>query len=98
MRLSLRPATMARVEAVLREFAGWLTTDAPELAVVADLRRVHIGRDVWEALARGRVDHAAVKQRPGRTGFYIAGSSINILAPSVWPGGLCCCRQRATVT
>jgi hypothetical protein len=44
MRLSLRPATMVRVEAVLREFAGWLTTDVPEVAAVADLRRDHIER------------------------------------------------------
>jgi integrase len=42
MRLSLRPATMVRVEAVLREFAGWLTTHAPEIAAVVDLRRAHI--------------------------------------------------------
>jgi hypothetical protein len=44
MRLSLRPATMVRVEAVLREFASWLTTDALEVESVADLRREHIER------------------------------------------------------
>ena len=44
MRLSLRPATMVRVEAVLREFASWLTTQAPEVAAVRDLRRPHIER------------------------------------------------------
>jgi integrase len=44
MRLSLRPATMVRVEAVLREFAGWLTMQAPEVAAVGDLRRAHIER------------------------------------------------------
>ena len=44
MRLSLRPATMVRVEAVLREFASWLTTEAPEVAAVRDLRRAHIER------------------------------------------------------
>jgi hypothetical protein len=44
MRLSLRPATMVRVEAVLREFAGWLTAQAPEVEAVADLRRSHIER------------------------------------------------------
>jgi integrase len=44
MRLSLRPATMVRVEAVLREFAGWLTTQAPEVAAVGDLCRAHIER------------------------------------------------------
>jgi len=44
MRVSLRPATMVRVEAVLREFAGWLTAEAPEVSAVADLRRAHIER------------------------------------------------------
>jgi hypothetical protein len=43
-RLSLRPATMVRVEAVLREFAGWLTAQAPEVGAVGDLRRAHIER------------------------------------------------------
>ena len=43
-RLSLRPATMVRVEAVLREFASWLTTHAPEVTAIADLRRTHIER------------------------------------------------------
>ena len=42
VRLSLRPATMVRVEAVLREFASWLTTGAPEVSSVAELRREHI--------------------------------------------------------
>jgi integrase len=44
MRLSLRPATIVRVGAVLREFAGWLTAEAPEVGAVADLRRAHIER------------------------------------------------------
>jgi integrase len=44
VRLSLRPATMVRVEAVLREFASWLTTDVSEVTAVADLRRAHIER------------------------------------------------------
>ena len=44
MRLSLRPATMIRVEAVLREFAVWLTDQAPEVTAVGDLRRAHIER------------------------------------------------------
>ncbi|MGH2721914.1 MAG: tyrosine-type recombinase/integrase [Actinomycetota bacterium] len=42
MRLSLRPGTMVRVEGVLREFACWLTANAPEVTSVADLRRRHI--------------------------------------------------------
>jgi integrase len=41
-RLSLRAATMVRVEGVLREFAGWLAVNAPEVLCVADLRRAHI--------------------------------------------------------
>jgi integrase len=41
-RLSLRPATMVRVEGVLREFACWLTAHAPEVTSVAGLRRAHI--------------------------------------------------------
>jgi len=44
VQLSLRPATMVRVEAVLREFASWLTTDVSEVTAVADLRRAHIER------------------------------------------------------
>ena len=41
-RLSLRPATMVRIEGVLREFACWLSQNAPEVRRVADLRRAHI--------------------------------------------------------
>ena len=41
-RLSLRASTMVRVEGVLREFAGWLAVNAPEVVCVADLRRAHI--------------------------------------------------------
>jgi integrase len=40
-RLSLRPATMIRVEGVLREFAGWLAASAAEVTSVG-LRRSHI--------------------------------------------------------
>lgn len=42
MRLSLRPSTMVRVEGVLREFAGWLAREAPDVGCVAQLRRAHI--------------------------------------------------------
>lgn len=42
MRLSLRPATMVRVEGVLREFAGWLAREQPQVSCVADLRRAHL--------------------------------------------------------
>ncbi|HSS24341.1 MAG TPA: tyrosine-type recombinase/integrase [Mycobacterium sp.] len=41
-RLSLRPSTMVRVEGVLREFAGWLAANAPQVVCIADLRRAHI--------------------------------------------------------
>jgi integrase len=40
--LSLRPATMVRVEGVLREFACWLATHAADVHCVAELRRAHI--------------------------------------------------------
>lgn len=42
MRVSLRPSTMVRTEAVLREFACWLATNADEVTCVADLHRRHI--------------------------------------------------------
>ena len=42
VRLSLRPATMVRVEGVLREFACWVAAHAPDVGAVADLRRPHI--------------------------------------------------------
>ena len=35
---------MFHIERVLREFALWLTTQAPEVTAVADLRRAHIER------------------------------------------------------
>jgi integrase len=35
---------MVRIEAALREFAGWLGAQAPEVSAVADLRRAHIER------------------------------------------------------
>jgi site-specific recombinase XerD len=41
-RVSLRPATVVRIEAVLREFACFLAAQAPEVSCVADLRRGHI--------------------------------------------------------
>jgi integrase len=44
MRLSLKPGTMVRVELVLREFAVWLTVQAPEVTAVSDLSRAHIER------------------------------------------------------
>jgi integrase/recombinase XerD len=42
IRLSLRPATVTRAEAVLREFACFLADHAPEVGCVADIRRAHI--------------------------------------------------------
>jgi integrase len=44
MRLSLRSSSMFHIERVLREFALWLTQQAPEVGAVADLRRAHIER------------------------------------------------------
>ena len=44
MRLSLRPSSIFHIERVLREFALWLTAQAPEVKAVADLRRAHIER------------------------------------------------------
>jgi integrase len=44
MRLSLRASSMFHIERVLRQFALWLTTHAPEVTAVADLRRAHIER------------------------------------------------------
>ena len=42
MRLSLRAATIVSLEGALREFAGWLVREAPEVSAVALLRRSHI--------------------------------------------------------
>ena len=42
VRVSLRPATVVHIEAVLREFACFLADQAPEVGCVADIRRVHI--------------------------------------------------------
>jgi integrase len=44
MRLSLRPSSMHHIERVLREFALWLASEAPDISGVADLRRTHIER------------------------------------------------------
>jgi integrase/recombinase XerD len=42
IRLSLRPGTVTRAEAVLREFACFVADQAPEVGCVADIRRSHI--------------------------------------------------------
>jgi integrase len=44
MRVTLRPGSMPHIERTLREFALWLTDQAPEVTAVRDLRRVHIER------------------------------------------------------
>jgi integrase len=44
MRPSLRPSSMRHIERVLREFALWLTNQAPEVKAVRDLKRIHIER------------------------------------------------------
>jgi site-specific recombinase XerD len=40
--VSLRPSTVVGIEAVLREFACFLSRQAPEVTSVADIRRAHI--------------------------------------------------------
>ncbi len=44
MRVTLRPASVPKIERTLREFALWLEDQAPEVKAVADLRRAHIER------------------------------------------------------
>jgi site-specific recombinase XerD len=44
MRLALRPGSMPHIERTVREFALWLTDQAPEVTAVRDLRRAHIER------------------------------------------------------
>jgi integrase len=61
---------MVRVEAVLREFARWLTAEAPEVRVVADLRRAHIERykrhlATRSAARRGRLSKTGLAQHLG---------------------------------
>jgi integrase len=70
MRLSLRPATMVRVEAVLREFAVWLTVQEPAVAAVSDLRRAHIERYKRHLAARpsvrgGRLSNIGLAEQLG---------------------------------
>jgi integrase len=59
--LTLRPSTVTRAEAILREFACFLTISAPEVGRIADVRRSHI-----EAFKRYLANRRAV--RPGRSG------------------------------
>jgi site-specific recombinase XerD len=44
MRVVLRPGSMPHIERTLREFALWLSDEAPEVTAVRDLRRAHIER------------------------------------------------------
>jgi site-specific recombinase XerD len=44
MRVALRPGSMPHIERTLREFALWLSDEAPEVTAVRDLRRAHIER------------------------------------------------------
>ena len=76
MRLSLRAATIVSLEGALREFAGWLVREAPEVSAVALLRRSHIenyklhlaGRD---SARGGRLSKTALAEHIGvlRTSF-----------------------------
>jgi hypothetical protein len=79
MRLSLRAATIVSLEGALREFAGWLVREAPEVSAVALLRRSHIenyklhlaGRD---SARGGRLSKTALAEHIGvlRTVFRAA--------------------------
>jgi len=44
MRVALRANSMPHIERTLREFALWITEQAPDVKAVRDLRRVHIER------------------------------------------------------
>jgi integrase len=53
--LSLRPSTVADAERSLRELASFLAREAPEVASVADIRRVHI--EAYKLWLAGRPKH-----------------------------------------
>ncbi|MEP6697466.1 MAG: site-specific integrase [Pseudonocardiales bacterium] len=59
--LTLRPSTVKRAEAILREFASYLALHAPEVGRIADVRRSHI--EAFKLHLAGRL---AI--RPGRNG------------------------------
>ena len=67
---SLRAATIVSLEGALREFAGWLVREAPEVSAVALLRRNHIenyklhlaGRD---SARGGRLSKTALAEHIG---------------------------------
>ena len=74
MRLSLRPATMVRVEAVLREFASWLTTHAPEVAAVSrSAPRAHRALQTSPRRAACAARRATVEHRAGGAARHAAG-------------------------
>jgi integrase len=59
--LTLRPATVRRTEATLREFACFLASRAPEVGRIADLRRGHLEAYKLHLASRPSI-------RPGRDG------------------------------
>jgi integrase/recombinase XerD len=59
--LTLRPATVKRIEAILREFACFLASHAPEVGRLADVRRGHL--EAFKLHLAGRPS-----ARPGRDG------------------------------
>ncbi len=59
--LTLRPATVTRTEAILREFACFLASRAPEVGRLADVRRGHL--EAFKLHLAGRPS-----ARPGRDG------------------------------
>src|SRR5215210_8891542 len=64
--LTLRPATVTRTEATLREFAGFLAERAPEVGRLADVRRSHL--EAFKLHLAGRPS-----ARPGRDGSTVLG-------------------------
>ena len=64
--LTLRPATVTRTEATLREFACFLAERAPEVGRLADVRRSHL--EAFKLHLAGRPS-----ARPGRDGSTVLG-------------------------
>lgn len=87
--LTLRPSTVKRAEATLREFACFLASHAPEVGRMADVRRGHV-----EAFKRHLAGRPA--GRPGRDGApvlsrgavagYLRTLSIAFLRLAEWAG------------
>ena len=55
MRVTLRPSSVPKIERTLREFALWLTDQAPEVKTVRDLQRSHI--ELYKRHLAGKPNH-----------------------------------------